>query len=433
MKNKKHTYLNFKNYTFLLLVTGLLGVHILSIDLGFIQLSPYRILLLISPFVILKTKKQTLSQLKNSKNYGYFLFLLIWAFYSILPLFWIEDINAWAKMYIFLICGLITTWFIGLYLSSKGDIFKALKLVEIISIIFGAIAIYEILTGNYLFLNEGSLGYYQERSQLYSTIGFRVPISVFSNPNNYALFLLFPIFGSFGLSKIKKTKIGRFTSKILTFIFIFLLISTQSRAGFIGLLLGFVAYILVFLKRADAKNIFKSILIVLIVLFFVVPWFIENKKLFEALMAIDLNSSSGSDATRINLIKNGLYFLENSFFLGVGLGNIEYHMSHYGIYSTGSITNIHNWWMEILVSSGIFVFIFYMFVYLKNLKRLYKFSSLKFDKDMQHLSTVFFCFLAAFFIASVGSSSLMYNEWIWPIMAIVMTFINLYTRQRKSN
>ena len=427
MKKSSKISITLKSYTFLLLATALLGVHILSIDLGFIQLSPYRVLLILAPFVFLNVKKRTIKQLIQSKNYGYFAFMLFWVVYSFLPIIWIKDFSAWAKMYIFLLSGFITTWYIGLYFTSKNDIINALKVVELLSVVFGTIALYEIFTGNYLFLNEGSLGYYQERSQLISTIGYRVPISVFSNPNNYSLFLLFSVFGSLGLSKTKKTKPGRLFSLVLTLFFIFLLIATQSRAGFIGLILGFTAYGFILIKRTNAKNFWKIILLFVGALFFAIPWLNDNFEMFESLITFNLNASAGSDAIRLNLIRNGFVFLINTFFLGVGLGNIEYYMANYGIFSTSGITNIHNWWMEILVSSGIFVFVFYIYVYLKNMKRLYKFSLLNFDKKMQHLSTIFLSFWVGFFVASIGASSLMYNEWIWPVMAIVMASINLYT------
>jgi teichuronic acid biosynthesis protein TuaE len=418
--------MTLKNYTFLLLATALFGTQIFSFDLGFFQLSPYRILLILSPFVFLYVKKNTLRKLRNSKNYGYFLFMLFWVVYSLLPIIWIEDFTAWAKMYIFLLSGFITTWYIGQYFTSKKDIVKALIIVELFSFIFGTIALYEIFTGNYLFLSENSLDYYQIRSQLNSTIGFRVPISVFSNPNNYSLFLLFSIFGSFGLSKTRKTRIGRLTSLLLSIFFIFLLLSTQSRSGFIGLVIGVISYGIIQIKRTNARNFWKVLVVLFSAIFIAIPFLIQNKEIFESLISIDLNATSGSDMTRINLIKNGFHFLMNTFFMGVGLGNIEYHMAHHALFPIGSITNIHNWWMEILVSSGIFVFAFYIYVYLRNLKRLYKFSLVNFDKDTQHLSTTFFSFWTGFFVASIGASSLMYNEWIWPVLAIAMSFINLY-------
>jgi hypothetical protein len=62
---------------------------------------------------------------------------------------------------------------------------------------------------------------------------------------------------------------------------------------------------------------------------------------------------------------------------------------------------------------------------MNTIKRLFKFSLRNQDKDLKYLSSVFFALLVSFFVASVGSSSLMYNEWIWPLIAVVMSFVNL--------
>jgi teichuronic acid biosynthesis protein TuaE len=199
------------------------------------------------------------------------------------------------------------------------------------------------------------------------------------------------------------------------------LVASQSRSGFIGFLISIIPLAYFYLKRCSIKKRLLFVIISLIVLFTISSWIIANKELYEALITVD--TSSGSDQTRINLIKNGLIFLVNSLFLGVGLGNIEYHMATNAFYLTQYI-NIHNWWMEILVSSGVFIFIIYIVIYTKSLLRLYHMSLGKKDKDIMVISTCFFCFLIAFLIAAVGSSSSMTSEWLWPAMAVVMSFVN---------
>lgn len=420
--------ISLKKITFILFATSLLGVYFFSIDIGLFQLSPYRIMLIISIILIPKIKKSTVHGLRNSLNYGYFLFMFLWVLYSIIPLLWVRDFSSWIKIYIFLTSGLITTWYVGLYFKKKSDIIIALKITEFMAVIFGGIAVYEIITGDFLFIGSDNIVHYQEVSQTYSSIGIRIPISIFGNPNNYSLFLLFSVFTSFGLSKIKISKKGRYMSLILMLFFIFLLIATQSRSGFLGLIIGFFAYFLTVLKRRNAKNIWNFFLIIIIGFLFIIPWLINNQDIVSPLTSVDF---SGNDRVRVNLINNGLHFLINTLFLGVGLGNIEYHMSHSAIYPTWGIKNIHNWWMEILVSSGIFIFLYYLIIYFKNILRLYRFSSFKCDKDMHYLSAVFFSYLIGFLIASIGSSSLMNNEWIWSITAIVMSFINLYTEEHQ--
>lgn len=416
---------SLKNYTFLLLATSLLGAQVISIDIGAFQMSPYRLLILLAPFVLLNTKRSVIQHNKRGINYSYFSLLSFWILYSLIQLLWVVDVGAWGKIFILFFSGVLTTWFIGLYLTSKADIITALKIVEFFSFVFGIIAVYEIITGNYMFIAEKNLEYFQEYSALNSTIGIRVPTSVFTNPNNYSLFLIFSIFSSLALFKIKSSRIGRYFSLFLTLAFIFLLISTQSRGGFIGLIIGFLAYFILFLRKISFNRKVIVVIFTAVLSFCFLPFIFKHNEVYSDLMEVDLHASSGSDYTRINLIKNGFIFLLKTFLLGVGLGNIEWYMEHYAVFPIGRTRNIHNWWMEILVSSGILVFIPYIIIYCKNLWRLFKFSEIFRDKEMQYLSTAFFCFLIAFLIASISASSLMGSEWLWPIIAIIMSFINM--------
>ncbi len=419
-----------KKYTFLLLASAILGVNILPIDLGFFQLSIYRILILLSPFLFFFVSKETKNKLRTGNNYLYFQFLLFWLFYSIITLFWVRDLSAWIRSFYFLLCGSITSWFIGWYFSSKKDIINALKVIEICALVFGLLGVYEIITGNYMFTSDEKAIFY-ETSDLTSTIGIRIPISVFFNPNNFAFFLLFAVYGSIALSRVKSTITGRLSSLVLVLFFLFLLFATQSRSGFIAFFLGVISLIFLYLKQCSIKKFSIFIIIGLILFAVITPWLIANKGLYLELLTFD--ASSGSDQERINLIRNGLIFLVNSFFLGVGLGNIEYYMATYAFYLTDQIIDIHNWWMEILVSSGVLVFSIYLIVYIKSILRLYRMSLLKKDKDIKHISTCFFCFLVASLIGTLGSSSLMPYEWFWPIIAIVMTFVNLGTKSVLTN
>lgn len=415
----------------MLFSTSLLGVQIFSIDFGWFQLSPYRALILLSPFLVLHVKKRSLILLKQGQNYKYFYFLTVWVFYSLLSILWIKDFSGWAKMFSFLCSGFITSWFIGWHFCFKEDIIKALKITEFFSLLFGLIALYEIVTGNYLFLSDKSLSFYQERSILESTVGLRIPVSVFDNANNYALFLIFPIFCSLALSQIKKTFLGKFWSLILSFSFIVLLFLTQSRSALLGLGLGFTAIFLIKIIKGNFNK--KLIFFILLTLgsLSALPWLLSHSYFYEALIAFDITQAGGSDAIRINLIKNGLVFLFDTLLAGVGLGNIEYYMKYHTLYNTGGIINIHNWWMEILVTSGIFIFIFYLILYIKNSYKLYYYS-IKKEDDYPAVSECFFGIMVAFVFASIAVSSLMNSEWYWGLMAIIMSYLNLFQKNSKN-
>jgi len=74
----------------------------------------------------------------------------------------------------------------------------------------------------------------------------------------------------------------------------------------------------------------------------------------------------------MNLIRNGLVFLSSTFGFGVGAGNIEYWMEHNPVYNTSSITNMHNWWIEILVAYGVIIFILYIVFFAKLFMNFYR-------------------------------------------------------------
>lgn len=412
-----------KKYTFLLLITSIIGVNLFSVDLGFFKLSLYRILILLSPFVFVYVSLENKKSLKDGSNFIYFQFLLFWLFYSICTLIWVKDFAGWIKAFSFLLCGTITSWFIGWSFSNKKDWFNAMKAVEILALIFGTLGLYEVITGNYMFITSDNLLYYENLSLSESTVGLRIPVSIFGNSNDFSLFILFAIWNSVGLFKVKINKPGKIISMVLVFYFMFLLFVSQSRSGFIALIFGLFVLFLISLKRFSIQKRILLGISAMILLLLAASWIIARKDMYGSLLTID--TGSGSDQIRVNLIKNGLQFLKSSFFLGVGLGNIEYYMASDPEFFTNNIVNIHNWWLEILVSSGIIVFILYIWIYLRSLWKLLNMSILNSDRDILNISACFFCFLFTFLIGAIGSSSLIPSEWLWPVMALIMSFLNL--------
>jgi teichuronic acid biosynthesis protein TuaE len=99
-------------------------------------------------------------------------------------------------------------------------------------------------------------------------------------------------------------------------------------------------------------------------------------------------------------------------------------MQHNSIYYVSDVVNIHNWWMEILVSSGIFVFIAYVYIYTKNILHLYRIQKINTSEDVVYISMALYGFMISFIVASMSSSSQFASEWLWPCIALVYAFIN---------
>lgn len=137
---------------------------------------------------------------------------------------------------------------------------------------------------------------------------------------------------------------------------------------------------------------------------------------------IDLSGSS--DIARLNLIKNGLYFLKQTYGFGVGAGNLYNWLAERSIYYIGDLRFIHNWYIEVLVTFGVVFFILYMIFHGRILHKLY---SHKYRTSS--LKTSFFLSFLCFSVVSISSSSNVYSEWVWMYLVVV----SLYTLSLDKN
>jgi len=415
--------INLRYFTFVLITSGLLGSKLLSIRSIVGQISLYRIMIIISPIIILAKyilQKNEFSKIKNSEVS---IFYLLWAIYSVMQVAIIGDLIRWARVFWFFISGVITILFSLQYLRNKSDILKILKILLIVIIIYQVFAFYEILSGNYIFENEYNQDYY---STALANIGIRIPISLCGNPNDFGLFCIMAFYVALSYNKIFKKRLGKAISFLLEITSIFLVFATQSRGNIIGLLIS-IPFLLIMQYKIEIA--WKRIILVFLIVFIVMYVFLITpiyNEVIKELVTIDFRAKSGSIYIRENLIRNGLIYLKKYFYMGVGLGNIEFHMGINPIFDVGKYRNIHNWWMEILVSSGLFIFIGYVYIYVKtsiNLIEIYK--NFK-DKDFKFLAISFFCYMIAFIVGSISSSTIIDVEWIWVFWAIIYSFINIY-------
>jgi len=129
---------------------------------------------------------------------------------------------------------------------------------------------------------------------------------------------------------------------------------------------------------------------------------------------------------RLNLIKNALYFTVNSAGFGVGAGNVEYYMANYNIYPVYEVTNVHNWWAEILANYGLFILAGYFILYLSmilNLWRVYKKIS---NRTEKMICEGLLMGWVGFFIASGAPSSIIAFEPQWIYLGFMLAFLNYF-------
>lgn len=215
-----------------------------------------------------------------------------------------------------------------------------------------------------------------------------------------------------------------------------LIVRTASRANIVGLGLGIAAIAILFIfKHVDKKVLISLALLVIMIILIYPPL---NQKLI-AIIQSKINSRFGSysksihsDQVRFNLIRNGFRFLRKTIGFGTGVGNIEYWMSQRPVFYVAKISNMHNWWMEILAGYGVIVFVMYVFIYLLKVQTFIIAYFKSNNSFIKNTSLGFFGFMMAYVFSSVSSSSNIGTEWIWLLWSVIISFIGYIIRDFKA-
>lgn len=419
-----------KKLIYLMVASSFLAAEIIGIDIKIMQMSLFRgTLLLITVFFVLESlRANTKINISFKDDNSIFIkFYFFWFVYSIFSIGWVQDYNLWIRSVFFIGCGFLCIMILSHYISTKKDFAIIFTIMMLMIFLHNIIGWHELLTGVYRFADLVAMDPY---NQFGWNPTARVPISMLGNPNNYATLLLFGVFITYVNLTNTKSKIIKLLCYITILSSVVLIFKTDSRANMLGLIIGVIVFI--YMRYFKKKGI-KALL--LFIIFPVILFAFFNK--FETLvmtifgkLQFDFASSSGSDAVRMNLIKNGLIFLKETIGFGTGAGNIEYWMTTRKVYYVGNITNMHNWWMEILVGYGVAVFIGYLWVYLKMINKLYYVFNNSNDKFIQSTSLAFLCWMVSFIVASVSSSSNISQEWLWLFWGVVISFIR-YVEKNK--
>lgn len=416
-----------KKMVYTSVLAALIGTTVFSIDLGFFQLSLFRIIILFILYimliqVILRDGKIALAT-QNENRYS-LTFFLVWVMYAIVTLAWVKDYNSWVRTVYFLALGLICIIVYSKFFKTTENILTAFYMFSIMIIVHNIIGWYEIITGRYMFLVE-------ERVARYAL--FRQPVSIFHNTNDFATFMLFSIFIAY-ICAVNSTKIigkmvfvGTMISSGL------LLFATFSRANILGLIMAFFTFVCLTIKNRRGRYYLLIGLVMLFVFILFKPDIIFNIGLsISQNLKFDFTSSMGSAYIRMNLIRNGFSFLIKTFGFGTGAGNIEYWMANYAPYYTAEVLNMHNWWMEILTSYGVIIFSLYVIFYLKLLRSLYKTYKLAKNKKSISISVGIICCMVGYIIGSISSSTNMTSEWLWCFWGISVAFQGIGLRNQKA-
>ncbi|WP_226536035.1 O-antigen ligase family protein [Fictibacillus halophilus] len=413
----------WENTFYLFIISAFFGPAILSYSIGPFSLFPFRILFPIMALVFLylyfKDSVFTWNRIHTKKV---LMLLLFWIIYAFLSLLWVKSISQGIMDLIFLSMGIGIIYFIVFFsIGKKHFYYLYIIWVASFAVILGIGVI------NHVLKIHLPISRIYTANPIYSYI----PTSVFVNENDFASFISLSIF--FILSGILyyKNTMVRIAGILLILVSVYMLEVTSSRANILAVLIG-LGFWFLFLTKTKLKNklLFWSTFGAGIVS---VLFFDKVESLFNAVFQLisSLVVTSGSDETstdiRINLLKNSMIFLQNTFGFGVGTGNSDVYMKNFAEYPTGNIVNVHNWWIEILVNYGVVIFTLYCLFYFYLLKELYVINRDIPEQSLLKLfSVALLLAMVVFPLSSVSPSSQIALNYFWVLYGFVIAFINYY-------
>ncbi len=411
-----------KILVFFLVVSVFLGTDILALPLPVLQLSMYRITVLVTTFVFvakIMVRDPKVNFSLSDRINSYQVVYLTWLLYAIVSVLWAESTSRWIFGVFFVGLGVMSIFYITFFIREERDL-------KILFYIFFFMSAFQQWLGWYeLFINRFVLG-----NSSY------VPTSTFGNINDYATLILAGMF--FGLIVYFFT--SKLAIKLYTIFHLFsglaLLLISGSRGNLLALFVGIFTLLVVNILNSRHTRKIAEILLILFTIMFLAFILIPPVQTigYNILDSIITNffRKGGSNRYRINLLLNGFAFLVQTFGLGVGAGNIEYWLQNKPVFPDIDAVNMHNWFMEILTAYGVFIFIIYVVMYIYITRQLYKNYRYSNNQFIRSTSMVLFTYVIAFLISSISSASNIFIEWQWVMWGIIIAFTSYSERKQYS-
>ncbi len=141
-----------------------------------------------------------------------------------------------------------------------------------------------------------------------------------------------------------------------------------------------------------------------------------------------VQTQSGSGAVRSSLLGQGIRLLDDSRGLGVGAGNAEGRIRAEAGFLGAS--NLHNWWLEVAVDTGIVGLALFVALYLIMLRGQLGPARRAADPLLRYLGLAGSMALAGFLAGSLGPSTMIAFAPMWVTFGLCLGTVVLAARAR---
>lgn len=385
--------------------------------------------LILLSFRLLRLNKYRININFFTKNYIYFLLIFfLWYFLSI---FWSLN-KVYTIQYLFYIfCGIAIVFTVLINFDSKEKLFRALKItgaafsLEIILSLLEALTPFRLPISPFssvvtVFGREPSLQPTLDSFAIPSLI--QPPTGFQWNPNDLAItmIMLTPFF------LFSKKKLVKWFAVIAIIIII---IMTSSRTVLLSMGILFLIYFILYKKQLTTLILISLLLS---------AFFTQLDRLKESSnpQVSDIGNTFStikdfvnddiiigqSVSIRRELAFNGIQALKDSYGFGVGAGgSIAVQEKIGGV--DGRITSMHNFWLELIVDSGvIFAFTFFLW-YISLTWNLFKIGIQSNNEEFRYLGRSFSLSMIIFVPAAISASSVIYFLPMWLMIGFAIAII----------
>lgn len=376
-------------FLFLMLIAANLG-EIASV--GRLKLSWFFGLCIFFSIFTLYNADKKLFHVSKKKRYALF-FVIFWFGYGLIQCLFTFDQAYSIAFFTILVVNCLILFQVFLQSKNEHDVLyynTAMIIALAINILIG---LWELRTGNHLVKleGEGNIEYYSNRA-----------LAVFGNGNDFSTFLYLGIISLF-VSLFYEKK-HRFLYIIMIFASLFLILVIGARGPLYAVIIFLISlpmcYFLIKHINKNVLTVFICVLILLVMIFFI------RYSLEELVYQFSSSGNLRSDLYRVDLIKDSLQLLFQSYLLGVGPGQ-----------STNQLgMNPHNFYIELLADYGIFIFGGIVFLFFELLFSFKKIKNIK-------LASLNMAFVLSFLIASVSSSGANRIRATWIIISILLSLL----------
>jgi len=396
---------------------------------GFENIYAFRILLIVQIvgmiFYLFLRRERLLDQIFVKE---YLIFYGLWFFWAGVTLIWADSRVDWVRHMSFLFTGFSLIGFSLIHFKKEKDLHFLIYVFGTIMMIFLAVCFWE----HHFRYNVGVGG-----SAIFFERG--IPNGFMVNPNDLATFLTLYLPFLYCMVKYGKHILIKLVGLAGIPLVFHVILLTRSRANLFTLVIMVLAAIYFLEPWKNIKKIKSKWIIpiavtvglsILVISYSQEAWYFWAKEKQMLINQFSSLNESSSVSIRVTLLKQGLVILKEHYFMGVGAGNVEYHMEQYKNLTQG-IVNMHNWWGEVLINYGVVLWGFFLYFFVKMIRGLfdvYKKGSAVL-KMMGEALLISFC---GYVTAVTSSSTMAASSYMWILFAVALSLINI-ARQEVSS